>query len=344
MPRHVVARTSLRPQLRPLVSIKPRARRLSLLTHRHLVDNDDDDDQGLVSYDFAQGVQEEHRRHLLAWKAQPDHAKPPGPLLLSFESKPTFTLGRRQHLLAEDEAARLLQPLHVISGSVRAFTPVVAKTGRGGLTTYHGPGQVVLWPVVDLRSPLYPAYGVADYADHLQNATRRLLENVFGIRTMTVPDEPGVWVSADEAGPRRKIAAVGVHHRRYVAALGVAVNVHVCVSGHENLNPWARFVPCGLEDRLVTSVAAEMGHRAPGEWDLASLARRWAAIFEEGLLDKGRRVYPDPRPCQDVRVPLPIGFVVSYLDVGFIACETPSDRRERRFPSSARGVRNVDWH
>ncbi|RDA91161.1 hypothetical protein CP533_4824 [Ophiocordyceps camponoti-saundersi (nom. inval.)] len=288
MPRHVVARTSLRPRLRPLVLFKTRVRRLSLLAHRHL-DGDGDDDDGLVSYDFAQGVQEEHRRRLLTWKALPGHDKPPGPLLLSFESKPTFTLGRRQHHLTEDEGARLQRPLHVMNGSVRTFTPVVAKTGRGGLTTYHGPGQLVLWPVVDLRSPLYPPYGVADYADHLQDATRRLLARVYGIRTMTVPDEPGVWVPADEAGPRRKIAAMGVHHRRYVAALGVAINIHVCVSGDENVNPWARFVPCGLEDRLVTSVAAEMGHGARAEWDLASLARHWAAVFEEGLLNESCR-------------------------------------------------------
>jgi lipoyl(octanoyl) transferase len=86
---------------------------------------------------------------------------------------------------------------------------------------------------------------------------------------------------------------MGVHHRRHVTALGIAVNIDVPVKGSEDTNPWARFVPCGLEGKLVTSVAAELRDNGDisrlGGWDMASLATRWATMFDEGLVDETKR-------------------------------------------------------
>ncbi|GJN77104.1 hypothetical protein PLIIFM63780_000593 [Purpureocillium lilacinum] len=259
--------------------------------HRHLTG---DGPGGLVSYDDAQSVQEEHRAHMLAWKALPEAQRrdspSPRPLLISFECTPTFTLGRRQDDLTPAQAAHLQQPLAVRlrSGSDERLVPVVRKTNRGGLTTYHGPGQLVLWPVVDMHSPLYARYGVASYAGHLEATTQRLLATRFGVGASTVRDEPGVWV--DAAGDRpRKIAALGVHHRRYVTALGLALNVDLPVEGSEETNPWARFVPCGLEGKAVTSVAAEAGGRLDARWAAGELAAEWAQLFEQGMLDETKR-------------------------------------------------------
>ncbi|POR38922.1 Putative octanoyltransferase [Tolypocladium paradoxum] len=269
-------------------------RGLTVLHHRHLTG---DGPGGVVSYDYADELQEAHRSKFLSWKALPESARDPSacpqPLLLSFESTPTFTLGRRQGALSGAQTARLRQRLDVslprrrapISGS---FTPDVRNTSRGGLTTYHGPGQLVFWPVVDMHAPPYARFGVASYAGHLEATTRRLLAERFGISTATVRDEPGVWVAAASSRPR-KIAALGVHHRRHVTALGVAVNIDVPVVGGEDVNPWARFVPCGLEGKAVTSVAAEAGDGLLASWDVAELAAHWARIFEEGLLDERRR-------------------------------------------------------
>ena len=150
--------------------------------------------------------------------------------------------------------------------------------------------SLVFWPVLDMHSPLYPHFGVASYAAHLEATTQRLLA-AFGIRTYTSRDEPGVWVATSE-GTERKIAALGVHHRRYVTALGIALNVDIPVAGGEDVNPWARFVPCGLDGKLVTSVAAEVKGRREA-WDLAELARRWADMFEEGLRDPSKRIFGD---------------------------------------------------
>jgi lipoyl(octanoyl) transferase len=86
---------------------------------------------------------------------------------------------------------------------------------------------------------------------------------------------------------------MGVHVRRHVTALGVAVNVNVSVAGPVSVNPWARFVPCGLEDRAVTNVAHEMGLSADGRdgvyrdvdnvLDMEALAAAWASEFARRL-------------------------------------------------------------
>lgn len=163
------------------------------------------------------------------------------------------------------------------------FNPVVRKSLRGGLATYHGPGQLVLWPVLDMHSPLHAKLGVASYASLLQATTQRLLADRFGIPTSTLTHEPGVWVAAETSLPR-KIAALGVHHRRHVTALGIAINIDIAVDGGETVNPWARFVPCGLEGKAVTSVAREALDRLPETIDLGSIAHLWATLFEKGLM------------------------------------------------------------
>ncbi|CAM1502092.1 Fc.00g040760.m01.CDS01 [Cosmosporella sp. VM-42] len=269
-----------------------------LLEHRHVIG---DGPGGLREYDDVEAIQENLRAKLLAWKSLPDSQRSqiltPRPQLLSFESTPTFTLGRRQDALTPLQTSRLRSPLtvalpHRRESISQSFIPKVRKTNRGGLTTYHGPGQLVLWPVLDMHSPLYGRYSVMTYASHLESTTQRLLSSLFGIATYTSRDEPGVWVTDPSGGAPRKIAALGVHHRRHVTALGIAVNIDIPVTGGEGVNPWARFVPCGLDGKLVTSVVAE--HREIGEWDMGTLAGRWARIFEEGLRDgKKRRVGGD---------------------------------------------------
>ncbi|KAI5464124.1 hypothetical protein BGZ63DRAFT_401102 [Mariannaea sp. PMI_226] len=271
----------------------------SLLVHSHLTGPG----QGrFVPYDTAQETQDTLRAHLLTWKSLRDDERPepPRPHLLTFEPTPTITLGRRQSSLTPVQTSRLQAPLRVALPDRPdpipeiSFTPDVRKTARGGLTTYHGPGQLVFWPVLDMHSPQYAHFSVLSYAAHLEATTRRLLADVFGLESYTTRDEPGVWVPAAAGQPERKIAAMGVHHRRHVTSLGIALNIDVPVSGPEDVNPWARFVPCGLEGKLVTSVAAELRER-DGElgrlssWNMSTLAAQWARLFEKGLLDEAKR-------------------------------------------------------
>ncbi|KAM0560964.1 hypothetical protein ACHAPJ_003463 [Fusarium lateritium] len=271
---------------------------LTLLTHQHLTGSGPG---AFVSYDTADAVQEDLRSQFLKWKSLSDDQQTdtPCPRLLSFEATPTLTLGRRQPALTSAQTARFQAPLSIALPHRRdpvpeqSFSPDVRQTSRGGLTTYHGPGQLVLWPVLDMHSPLYARYSVMSYAAHLEATTRRLLADLFGLETYTTRDEPGVWVPTPAGQPERKIAAMGVHHRRHITALGIAVNIDISVQGPEDANPWARFVPCGLDGKLVTSVAAELKEKGDvarlGDWDITSLADRWARLFEEGLVDEAKR-------------------------------------------------------
>ncbi|CAK7274920.1 hypothetical protein SEPCBS119000_006421 [Sporothrix epigloea] len=250
-------------------------------------------------------------------------AQPPQPTIITFTPRPTFTLGRRQETsqLSPSEVDRLTAPLTVSSSQSHAsavrFTPTIVSTLRGGLTTYHGPGQVVLWPVLDLKSPLFanngrPPLTVRAYSRLLETTTAEVLKRRYGLDAYTTGD-PGLWVQSPQAaggtdGPdykeERKIAALGVHLRRNISALGVAVNLDTPVKwgpsrgpsqrastgfASEETNPWLRFTPCGIEGKGVSSVADEgrhcFGSGLPASWDLRPepFAMQWAAVLAEQL-------------------------------------------------------------
>ncbi|GAP86713.1 putative lipoate--protein ligase b-like protein [Rosellinia necatrix] len=269
------------------------------------------------TYSFAVAVQAALQQEVLSWKARPAGAArgpAPPPTVLCFTPAPTYTLGRRQtEPLSGGELARLRSPLFVPTWGAgrggpddvagrrpkRAFLlPEVVRAPRGGLTTYHGPGQLVIWPVLDLRSPLHAHLSVRDYACLLEKTTIAVLE-LWGIRGFTT-DNPGVWVRSREGaggsggagagvgGGERKIAALGVHLRRHVTGLGVAINYSTPVTGPAETNPWARIVACGLGDRGVTSVRAEMGidsdaHPDDAGRSLEGLAKVWQSEFHRRL-------------------------------------------------------------
>ncbi|UQC83891.1 uncharacterized protein CLUP02_09387 [Colletotrichum lupini] len=243
----------------------------------------------------------------LDWKSAPN-SRAPSPLVLSFTPAPTYTLGRRQKTLLPEQLERLQQPLTVIeetkvaaeeqnggtSSGEQQFTPEVIETDRGGLTTYHGPGQVVLWPILDLHSKYYPRLTVRSYARLLEETTQAILADGPGVQTYLSEDDPGVWAEAARqrtGGQERKIAAMGVHLRRHISGLGTALNVDVAVDGDEAFNPWARFVPCGLEGKTATSVRAELGEDSWRQLSLAGdgktkrewYARRWAEELAKRL-------------------------------------------------------------
>ncbi|KAI2639237.1 hypothetical protein GGS21DRAFT_419740 [Xylaria nigripes] len=268
------------------------------------------------SYAFAELVQTMYQQALLDWKARPLNARgpTPPPTVLCFTPSPTYTLGRRQtEPLSESEIARLQSPLFLlgsgaserwaVSGQSASrdvigkhektafFLPTISHAPRGGLTTYHGPGQLVIWPIIDLRSPLHAHFSVRDYACLLEKTTIATLEKRWGIKGFTT-ENPGVWVRSSDSqsggADERKIAALGVHLRRHVTGLGVSINYNMPVAGPPEINPWSRIVACGLGDRRVTSVCAELGTNngtipADADQELASLAQTWWIEFDKRL-------------------------------------------------------------
>jgi lipoyl(octanoyl) transferase len=128
-------------------------------------------------------------------------------------------------------------------------TPVV-NVDRGGRITWHGPGQIVGYPIVRLPDPV-------DVVAYVRRVERMLMDVCadFGVTTVRVAREShtGVWVPADERGPERKIAAIGVRVARGVTLHGFALNCDC------DLTAYDRIVPCGIADAGVTSLARELG-------------------------------------------------------------------------------------
>jgi lipoyl(octanoyl) transferase len=126
-------------------------------------------------------------------------------------------------------------------------TPVV-DVDRGGKITWHGPGQLVGYPIIRLPDPV-------DVVAYVRR-TERLLIDVcaeLGVAAGRVEGRSGAWVRADDRGPDRKIAAIGIRVSRGVTLHGFALNCDCDLSNFE------RFVPCGIRDAGVTSLTAELG-------------------------------------------------------------------------------------
>ena len=223
---------------------------------------------GAVPYERARAVQ---RRLEAARQADlvPD-------LLLLLEHPPVYTRGRRT------EAAEL--PMGVDWYEAQGIE--VCDTDRGGRVTYHGPGQLVGYPIVSLQP-----YG-NDIHAYVRRMERVMIEAIgaHGVAATTTEGLTGVWTAGTEpvpegagvddvatdvaAGRIRKIGSIGVHVSRSVTTHGLAVNVS------NDLQPFEWIVPCGIEGVRMTSVARELG----AEQDLsafgAALGGRFAEVYE----------------------------------------------------------------
>lgn len=126
-------------------------------------------------------------------------------------------------------------------------TPVI-DVDRGGKITWHGPGQLVGYPIVRLPE----AVKVVDYVRRVEEALIRALADL-GLVTGRVRGRSGVWLAADDRGPERKIAAIGIRVAQGTTMHGFALNVSPDLAWFDT------FVPCGITDAGVTSIAAELG-------------------------------------------------------------------------------------
>ena len=126
-------------------------------------------------------------------------------------------------------------------------TPVI-DVDRGGKITWHGPGQLVGYPIVALADPI----DVVAYVRRLEEALIEVCAG-FGLATGRVDGRSGVWVAADDTGPERKVAAIGVRVARGVTMHGFALNCD------PDMTAFANMIPCGIPDAGVTSLSAELG-------------------------------------------------------------------------------------
>ena len=143
---------------------------------------------------------------------------------------------------------------------------------RGGDITYHGPGQLVGYPVLDLENFFTDIHR---YMRLLEESIIRTLK-VFGVESGRIPDLTGVWV--DHQRKARKICALGVKTSRWVTLHGFALNINTDLSYFDHI------VPCGISDKAVTSLQKEVGHAV--EIDLVKdiLKDNIAEVFEMNLI------------------------------------------------------------
>ncbi|WP_118949876.1 lipoyl(octanoyl) transferase LipB [Taibaiella helva] len=147
------------------------------------------------------------------------------------------------------------------------------KTNRGGDITYHGPGQMVAYPVLDLEQ-FFTDLG--RYMRTLEEAVILTLQE-YGIVAGRLPGSTGVWLDADTP-QARKICAMGVKSSRWITIHGLALNVNT------NLDYFNYIVPCGIVDKGVTSMKQELGRKVDEEGVKQVFARQFAHVFEAALI------------------------------------------------------------
>jgi len=166
-------------------------------------------------------------------------------------------------------------------------TPVV-EVNRGGKITWHGPGQLVAYPIAKLPPHVF----VVDYVRRLEEALIRSCADL-GLSTGRVKGRSGVWVAADMRGPERKVAALGVRVSHGVTLHGLALNCDC------DLRAFDAIVPCGIADAGVTTLTAELGRPVTVQDALPAVERHLEDLLSWATYDRS----PDaPRPGRPTRV------------------------------------------
>jgi lipoyl(octanoyl) transferase len=188
-----------------------------------------------------------------------------GDTLLLLEHPPVITLGVKTRR----------GPTHIVASADRlaGMGVTVHETGRGGDVTYHGPGQLVGYPIVDLRPD---RCDVHRYVRDLEEVLIRAAA-AFGVEARRVPGLTGVWAGPEDR--EEKLAAIGVRISRWITSHGFALNVAPDLS-HFNL-----IVPCGIVDRRVTSLERLLGRAVPMRDVEDTVAESFATVFDRTEVD-----------------------------------------------------------
>lgn len=220
-------------------------------------------DLGIIDYKEAWDFQEQLFEEVVAAKLyNREHADAKKPVvnhLLFCEHPHVFTLGKSgapSNLLITDE---LLEKIDA----------KFYKINRGGDITYHGPGQIVGYPIFDLEAL---GLGIREYIHLLEEAIISTLADL-GIIASRLDGATGVWLDVDQPQKARKISAIGVRASRFVSMHGFAFNVNT------NLDYFRHINPCGFIDKGVTSLEKELGAPQSMEAVKSLLLKRLSAAF-----------------------------------------------------------------
>lgn len=208
-------------------------------------------DLGTMPYREVWELQKKLQEKLIALRGE----KEADEYLLLVEHPPVYTLG------FHGQAANMLLSEDVLASRGIDFI----RIERGGDITYHGPGQLVAYPIIDLSRH---GLGVKDYISLLEEAVIQTVSK-YGIEGERVDGATGVWIGKGTSR-ERKICAIGVKCRRFTTMHGLALNVNTDLSYFQAINP------CGFVDKGVTSIAAEIG----GKVDMKEVKEYFSHLFQ----------------------------------------------------------------
>ncbi len=181
------------------------------------------------------------------------------------EHPPVYTLGKsgkKEHVLMTDE-------------EMEANDIAFFNTNRGGDITFHGLQQIVGYPILDLEKYY------TDIGKYLRNLEEVIILTIaeYGIKGGRSKGETGVWIDEDIPGRERKICAIGVRCSRWITMHGFALNVNTDLSYFNNI------IPCGIQNKQVTSVEKELGYAVDYSELKEKLKRNFEKVFESTLVD-----------------------------------------------------------
>jgi lipoyl(octanoyl) transferase len=228
-------------------------------------------DLGRMDYQEAWDYQEKLFAAIVAKKIEnrgllPSQQSSTPNYLLFVEHPHVYTLGKSgkaEHLLLDDQG-------------LQEYRASYYKINRGGDITYHGPGQLVGYPILDLDNFFSDIH---KYLRLLEEAIILTLQD-YGIPSGRIPGLTGVWLDHVEQKNPRKICALGVKSSRWVTMHGFAFNVNV------DLSYFGHIVPCGIEDKAVTSMHLELGHPVEIEEVKEKVKIHLSQLFEMNLMEK----------------------------------------------------------
>ncbi|ALI99185.1 lipoyl(octanoyl) transferase LipB [Rufibacter tibetensis] len=224
---------------------------------------------GLVDYQQAWDYQEQLLKGVVDIKTQnrslPDSEKLSTPnYLLLCQHPHVYTLGKSGH-----ESHLLLDEQGLAEKNATFY-----KINRGGDITYHGPGQMVAYPILDLENFFTDIH---QYLRLLEEAVIQVLAE-YGVQAGRISGLTGVWLDFEEQRNPRKICAMGVKCSRWVTMHGLALNVNTDLAYFGNI------VPCGISDKAVTSLEQEVGRVVPLEEVEEKLLKQLERLFEAKML------------------------------------------------------------
>lgn len=222
---------------------------------------------GLIDYQEAWDQQEKLFAEIVQIKTvnRTNNSNDPTKNYLIFcEHPPVYTLGKSgkmEHLLLDEKG--------LVDNHARFY-----KINRGGDITYHGPGQIVGYPILNLD---YFFTDIHKYLRLLEEAVILTLAE-YGIQGGRSEGQTGVWLESDDPFRARKICAMGVRCSRWVTMHGFAFNVNT------NLAHFKNIIPCGIDDKAVTSMEAELGEKVDFEIVKTKLKNHLANLFEMEII------------------------------------------------------------